>query len=59
MGGVEVINDMKQYFNDMKLAAADDSKKDALITKYKDWGQVPFLMSPDATISYFKKHPNK
>ena len=55
MGGIEIINNFKQYFIDMETAATDDSKKDELVAKYKDWNQIPFLMSPGATISALKK----
>jgi glyoxylase-like metal-dependent hydrolase (beta-lactamase superfamily II) len=55
MGGVELIDNFRQYFNDMKTAANDDSKKDELVAKYKDWQQLPILMSPGATISAYKK----
>jgi len=57
MGGMEIIENFRQYFMDMKTAAGDDSKKDELIAKYKDWAQVPFLMSPGATIRVIKKKP--
>src|ERR1039457_1183031 len=59
MGGIEILDNFKQYFNDMKLAAADDSKKEELIAKYKDWIQIPILMSPAATVSAFKKMNDK
>jgi glyoxylase-like metal-dependent hydrolase (beta-lactamase superfamily II) len=55
IGGIEIIDNFKQYFLDMKTAASDASKKDELVAKYKDWGQIPFLMSPGATINAFKK----
>jgi len=55
MGGVEIIDNFRQYFVDMKTAATDDSKKDEMVAKYKDWGQLPFFMSPGATIKVFKK----
>ncbi|HTA62106.1 MAG TPA: MBL fold metallo-hydrolase [Bacteroidia bacterium] len=55
IGGIEIIDNFRQYFLDMKTAANDASKKDELVAKYKDWGQIPFLMSPGATISAFKK----
>lgn len=54
VGGIEVLESFKQYFNDTKLAAADASKKDVLIAKYKNWGQIPIFMSPNATISAFQ-----
>ena len=59
IGGIEVIQNFKQYFNDMKLAATDDFKKDELIAKYKDWGQIPIFMSPGATVKAFKKKIGK
>jgi glyoxylase-like metal-dependent hydrolase (beta-lactamase superfamily II) len=55
IGGLEVMNNFRQYFIDMKTAASDDSKKDELIAKYKDWVQLPFFMSPDATINFMRK----
>jgi len=59
IGGIEIIDNFRQYFLDMKMAANDVSKKDELVAKYKDWGQIPFLMSPGATISAFKKKANQ
>jgi cyclase len=59
IGGVEVIDNYRTFFNDMETAAHDNSKKDELTAKYKDWGQVPFLMSPGATISYMEKENSK
>jgi cyclase len=58
VGGPEVIDNFRQYFIDMKTAASDDSKKDELIAKYKDWGQLPVFMSPGATIAAIKKKSN-
>jgi glyoxylase-like metal-dependent hydrolase (beta-lactamase superfamily II) len=55
MGGIEIMKNFRQYFIDMQTAAKDDSKKEELVAKYKDWIQVPFLMSPDATIKVIKK----
>ena len=54
IGGYEVINNFRQYFIDMKVAAMDGSKKDSLIVKYKDWNQIPIVMSPGATIRFIK-----
>ena len=39
----------------MKIVAADKSKKDKLVGKYKDWMQVPVLMSSGAVIEAFEK----
>jgi glyoxylase-like metal-dependent hydrolase (beta-lactamase superfamily II) len=59
IGGMEIIQDFKQYFLDMQTAAVDASKKDELEAKYKDWTQVPFLMSTGATIDLMRKKMNK
>ena len=58
-GGKEVLVDFEHYFKDLKLAAEDDSQKDKLIAKYKDWGMLPVFMSPQATVKAFKKKMNK
>jgi glyoxylase-like metal-dependent hydrolase (beta-lactamase superfamily II) len=55
VGGIEVINNFRQYFLDMQTAANDDSKKEELVAKYNDWTQVPMIMSPGATIGLLKK----
>lgn len=55
MGGIEILETFSQYFNDMKAAAADPSKEDQLVEKYKDWTQVPMLMSSANVIDAFKK----
>jgi glyoxylase-like metal-dependent hydrolase (beta-lactamase superfamily II) len=55
IGGIEIIDNFKQFFIDMQTAAGDDSKKDELVEKYKEWNQIPFLMSPAATVSAIKK----
>ena len=57
IGGIEVINNFKDFFIDMKLAALDPARKKELLDKYKDWNQIPFLMSPAAVEGYFEKHP--
>ena len=56
VGGKEVIDNYKDFFIDMKLAALDPSRKKKLIDKYKDYAQIPFLMSPAAAESWFEKH---
>ena len=54
IGGIEIIDNFRQYFLDMKTASTDEAKKDELVAKYKGWGQIPVLMSPGRTISVFK-----
>lgn len=55
IGGIEIIDNFKTYFNDMKTAASDPSKKSELVAKYDDWNQIPIVMSPGATIASFEK----
>ncbi len=55
MGGIEILNNFRQYFIDMKTAARDGSKREELEAKYKDWAQIPFFMSSGATIDVFHK----
>ena len=59
MGGLEIIETFKQFFMDMKTAAADNTKEDELVAKYKDWNQVPRLMSPGATIRFIRDKNDK
>jgi len=59
IGGIEILNAFKQYFIDMKIAAADGNKEDELVAKYKDWNQIPRLMSPGATISFIRDMNDK
>jgi len=55
MGGIEIIEQFKEYFNDMKSIVQDPSKKESLLAKYKEWSQIPWFMSPGATVSAFEK----
>ncbi len=57
VGGLEVIESFRHYFLDMETAAEDKSQKDALVAKYRDWTQVPIMMSPGATISKLEEKP--
>lgn len=56
MGGPEVIANYKDFFTDMKLAALDPAREKELLAKYKDYKQIPFIMSPSALEGYFKDH---
>lgn len=53
--GPELLDNFRQYFNDMKTAANDPSKRDELIERYKSWTQVPLLMSSENVMKGFKK----
>lgn len=56
IGDSTLISCFKVYFKDMKLAAEQNQLEDSLIAKYADWNQLPIMMSPEATMRYFKKH---
>lgn len=56
MGDSTLIDLFKTYFKDMKLAAEKNLLEDSLISKYADWNQLPIMMSPEATMRYFKKN---
>jgi len=58
IGGIEIIDNFRQYFIDMKTASTNPSKKEELIEKYKNWNQIPFVMSPGATIKAIEKKNN-
>jgi len=53
MGSSKVFTDFKQYFLDMQEAKNNSSSADELIAKYETWTQLPFFMSPKATIRKF------
>jgi len=59
MGGPEVISAYRDYFTDMKLAALDHSKENELVAKYADYRHIPRLMSSEAVVDWFEKHPKK
>lgn len=59
IGGIEVLNIFKQYFIDMKIAAANGDKEDELVAKYKDWNQIPRVMSPGATVRFIRNMNEK
>jgi glyoxylase-like metal-dependent hydrolase (beta-lactamase superfamily II) len=54
-GGIVILETFRQYFNDMKTAANDESQRDQLLDKYKDWTHVPMMMSSGNVITKFKK----
>jgi glyoxylase-like metal-dependent hydrolase (beta-lactamase superfamily II) len=53
IGSKKVFSNFKQYFLDMNEASKNSTQKDALIAKYDGWAQLPFFMSPRATIRKF------
>ena len=54
-GDRTMIESMKNYFTDMKTAAADPTKEKAMCEKYKEWLTLPMMTSPQATIDYIRK----
>ncbi len=54
LGGKELASSLKQYFEDMKLAAAEPEKASELKAKYSDWFKMPMMSSPEKTIEYLK-----
>ena len=54
-GGIEILENFRQYFTDMKSASEDKAKEDELVDKYKSWAQVPMLMSSENVVDAFKK----
>lgn len=54
-GDISIAGEMKSYFTDMSLAAADPSKEKEMIAKYKDWTTVKPALSPENTIEFIRK----
>jgi glyoxylase-like metal-dependent hydrolase (beta-lactamase superfamily II) len=50
IGGLEIMDSFRQYFEDMKTAALDPSKEKELTARYADWNAIPLIMSPGATV---------
>jgi cyclase len=55
VGGKEMFDDLLTYFTDMKTAASEPVKADAIKEKYKDWTQMPMMASPQMTIDFINK----
>jgi cyclase len=54
-GDKSMIESLRTYFLDMKLAAADPSREKEMKLKYKGWTELPMMTSPGATIDYIRK----
>lgn len=54
-GGSLLLKEFKTYLLDMREAAQHPEKEKNLVAKYKNWRQLPFLMSPGASVKHFKK----
>ncbi|MDH4199165.1 MAG: MBL fold metallo-hydrolase [Spirochaetia bacterium] len=55
IGGPELISIFKQYFADMKTAANDPSREAEMLAKYKNWTQMPVLMSNETVIKFMRE----
>lgn len=53
-GDATLIDLFRQYFNDMKTAAADKSRRGELLNQYRHWDHVPFIMSSEQVVSAFQ-----
>jgi cyclase len=58
IGSKDIAIKMKNYFEDMKEAASNQGKQNALMDKYKEWMTIPSMASPEMTISYIKGNSN-
>ncbi|MFZ4522943.1 MAG: MBL fold metallo-hydrolase [Bacteroidales bacterium] len=54
-GDMAMVASMREYFMDMKTAAADPSKEKEMKLKYKSWMEIPMMTSPGNTIDYIRK----
>jgi glyoxylase-like metal-dependent hydrolase (beta-lactamase superfamily II) len=54
-GGPELIEELSQYFNDMKSAAKDPPLRKEMMNKYDNWFKIPLATSPSKTIDYILK----
>ena len=59
VGGIEILNDFRTYFEDMKKAALDPTKQKEIKEKYKEWKGIPVMMSSGATIRAFEARLKK
>jgi|JI7StandDraft_1071085.scaffolds.fasta_scaffold132179_2 glyoxylase-like metal-dependent hydrolase (beta-lactamase superfamily II) len=53
-GGPILLEEFETYLLDMREAAHHPEKEKDLVAKYKTWRQLPFLMSPGASVKHFK-----
>lgn len=56
LGGTEIINEMKQYFIDMKSAAGNSDRIKQIKLKYKEWMNMPLMASTGRTIDFIKEN---
>jgi glyoxylase-like metal-dependent hydrolase (beta-lactamase superfamily II) len=55
VGGIGLASSMRQYFSDMKTAAANPSEEKRMKEKYKGWVSMPMMATPGITIKYIRK----
>ena len=54
IGGSEIIPAFKQYFEDMRVAADQPAKENEMLEKYKNWRQLPMVMSNKKVIQFMR-----
>ncbi len=55
LGGPEEIEVYRTFFNDMIIAANDPSKESEMKEKYKEWRNIPMLMSSGVAIDHIRE----
>jgi cyclase len=54
-GGIEIAQNLIDYFKDMKSAAASPDKAKDIVAKYAEWKAYPDMCSSEITIQYIKE----
>lgn len=54
-GGTELIDNFRQFFEDMRAVAAGRISRTEVLAHYNNWTQIPLIMSSGATITYIKE----
>jgi glyoxylase-like metal-dependent hydrolase (beta-lactamase superfamily II) len=59
IGGRELVEAERQYFQDMTAAALESGKESQMTEAYKDWLKLPGMSSPARTIEYIRMTEGK
>lgn len=54
-GGVELLNELTEYFENMQSAVGNPEKESAVIAKYAGWMKMPLMASPERTLDFLRK----
>jgi cyclase len=55
-GDKSIVESLKHYFEDMRIAAKDPAQEESMKSKYKDWTEMPMMTSPGVTIDYIRNN---